>query len=476
MAPRVEGEIVSRTRRFVTLSVSLAVVALSTVACSGAAGTPGSTFTFRVSKVTVVNHNDSLFYGVRDEPFVHNLWFRVKAGVANSAQVGIAGDRANAYNDLGNGQSHAYVGGEQAPASFSGVRLLDVADLLNPANPLEIVGTWTWEMDQDDVSVLGVAVNTLNVVKNALNLTVAAGTVPTDANALVGQLLGNFGDAFNLIAGALFASIPGIPDDPIGSRFYVGVAATGVLAAIIDGANAVLPSVAIPIITVPPDIGGGRIFSLGHNSTFTGEVMDQGNGRHDIDVQVIDLATVNHLPTASFATTATSGTAPLTITLDGSTSTDSDGTVTNYDWNFGDFTSGSGALTGHTFTSSGTFPVTLTVTDNRGDSSSSTINVAVGGAPTVAPTSLQLAGSGCCNTYGDFAWAMVPGATNYQIDMGAFFGGGCLIDASSVINGQTSHGRVQDALLCLGSRYDVRIRAKANGLWGPWSPTTRLTL
>jgi len=71
---------------------------------------------------------------------------------------------------------------------------------------------------------------------------------------------------------------------------------------------------------------------------------------------------------------------------------------------------------------------------------------------------------------------MVPGATNYQVDMGAFFGGGCLIDASSVINGQTSHGRVQDALLCLGSRYDVRIRAKANGLWGPWSPTTRVTL
>jgi len=467
----------SQLRRLTTVFASLAVVALSAVACANPpAGSAGSTFTFKTTKVTVVHHNDSFFYGTRDEPFVYNLWFRVKVGVPNSAQVGLAGDRSNAFNDLGDGQSHAYVGAEQAAVDFAGIKLLDVGDLVTQAAPLEVVGTWTWAMEQDDVSVAGVANSTLAVVKNALNLFVGSGNIPTDTGTLVADLLGDFGSAFNLIAGALFASIPGIPDDPIGSRFYVGVAATGALGAIIDGAGATFPTVQIPIVSVPPDIGGGHLFSLGHNSIFTGEVMDQGNGRHDIDMSIVDQATLNQPPVASFSTDATSGSPGLTVNLDASTSSDPDGTVVAYDWNFGDFTSGSGLTTSHTYGTSGTFPLTLTATDNRGDSATRTINISVGGAPTVAPGGLQLTGSGCCDTYGDFAWAMVPGATAYEINMGSYFGGGCLTDADVVISGQTSHGRVQKVGLCLGSKYNTKIRAQANGQWGPWSGTTRFTL
>jgi len=94
----------------------------------------------------------------------------------------------------------------------------------------------------------------------------------------------------------------------------------------------------------------------------------------------------------------------------------------------------------------------------------------------VAPTNLQKVGSGCCDTYGDFAWTPVPGATDYEINMDGYFLGGCVTDASDVINGQTSTGRVQQAGLCLGSQYNVSIRARANGVWSAWSPTIHITL
>lgn len=179
---------------------------------------------------------------------------------------------------------------------------------------------------------------------------------------------------------------------------------------------------------------------------------------------------------ASFTASVTSGSPGLNVSFDASASNDPDGTIVAYNWNFGDFTTGSGKNTSHTFNTSGTFPVTLTVTDNSGMSHSTTTNIAIGGAPTVAPTGLTLTGSGCCHTYGDFAWNMVPGATAYEIEMDGYFGGGCLVDASAVINGQVPNGRVTHGALCLGSKYYVRIRAQANGQWGPWSPSVHVEL
>ena len=52
--------------------------------------------------------------------------------------------------------------------------------------------------------------------------------------------------------------------------------------------------------------------------------------------------------------------------FDGSASSDSDGTVVGYAWDFGDGTTGSGATLNHTYTAGGTYTVVLTVTDNDG--------------------------------------------------------------------------------------------------------------
>jgi PKD repeat protein len=71
-------------------------------------------------------------------------------------------------------------------------------------------------------------------------------------------------------------------------------------------------------------------------------------------------------PTASFVATPVSGPAPLTVSFDASASSDSDGSITTYAWNFGDSTTGTGKTASHTYSSTGIFTAQLTVTDNAG--------------------------------------------------------------------------------------------------------------
>jgi PKD repeat protein len=73
--------------------------------------------------------------------------------------------------------------------------------------------------------------------------------------------------------------------------------------------------------------------------------------------------TTNQPPTSSFIATSGYG-APLIVSFDGSGSNDADGTIKSYAWNFGDETSATGSSTQHTYTDTGDYTVTLTVTDN----------------------------------------------------------------------------------------------------------------
>jgi len=68
----------------------------------------------------------------------------------------------------------------------------------------------------------------------------------------------------------------------------------------------------------------------------------------------------------------------LSCSFDGSASTDSDGSIVSYSWSFG----GSGVNVSNTFASAGTYPVTLTVTDNDGTTDSTSQYITVTAAPT----------------------------------------------------------------------------------------------
>jgi len=63
--------------------------------------------------------------------------------------------------------------------------------------------------------------------------------------------------------------------------------------------------------------------------------------------------------------------------FDGSTSSDADGSIATYAWSFGDGSTGTGAIANHTYSSSGNYTATLTVTDNNGAVSSTSVAITV---------------------------------------------------------------------------------------------------
>lgn len=81
---------------------------------------------------------------------------------------------------------------------------------------------------------------------------------------------------------------------------------------------------------------------------------------------------LNVVPKAAFAATPTG----LDVALDASGSSDSDGTIASYAWDFGDGTpAGQGATATHTYAAAGDYTVKLTVTDNAGATATTTKTV-----------------------------------------------------------------------------------------------------
>lgn len=107
----------------------------------------------------------------------------------------------------------------------------------------------------------------------------------------------------------------------------------------------------------------------------------------------ITIVSANDPPTAVMSATSSSGTAPLTVTFDGSASSDLGGFITAWTWAFGDGGVGSGVSTTHVYSTPGTYTATLTVTDNGNLSNTTSASIVVS-APALpsAPTGLTANG------------------------------------------------------------------------------------
>jgi PKD repeat protein len=82
-------------------------------------------------------------------------------------------------------------------------------------------------------------------------------------------------------------------------------------------------------------------------------------------------------PVAKASALPTSGSAPLATQFSSAGSTDPDGTIASYSWNFGDGGSSTAANPSHTYSSAGTYTATLTVTDNNNSGASASVIINV---------------------------------------------------------------------------------------------------
>ncbi len=94
----------------------------------------------------------------------------------------------------------------------------------------------------------------------------------------------------------------------------------------------------------------------------------------------------NQPPIASFTHSPSTPVVNRTITFDASNSTDPDGTIENYEWDFRDGETAEGEIVTHSYSSAGNYTVKLTVTDNEGakNSTAQVIHVGVAVATTIS--------------------------------------------------------------------------------------------
>ena len=98
-----------------------------------------------------------------------------------------------------------------------------------------------------------------------------------------------------------------------------------------------------------------------------------GNGVPSV-AQIVQL--ISDLPPKAVPTaTPTSGPVPLSVAFSGTQSSDPDGTVVGFSWDFGDGQISTEPSPSHTYTSPGTYAVTLTVTDNSGSTASRSLPI-----------------------------------------------------------------------------------------------------
>jgi hypothetical protein len=267
----------------------LACMSLLAAACTEPPPPPTPVnWSFRGTSMSVGNSQDEtcviFCVNSEDEPYLYQVTFRVKIGEPGSAQTSVV--KGSELSDVEAGETRTLSGGQQAQVTFNNIAPLDVVTALNPANKLEVVGTYTWAAESDVINSLAPGADAVaDIFKNALNSTLASSTLPEgDPDGLITNILdllfNNAGSAFKLI----LSNIPclGLCDDVLGGAVYIGIGVNGTLGSVVDAAltDAFIPSMELAgDNSVPPNIVGGGIYTLTGARTFT-QTFSGADGRH----------------------------------------------------------------------------------------------------------------------------------------------------------------------------------------------------
>jgi PKD repeat protein len=171
-------------------------------------------------------------------------------------------------------------------------------------------------------------------------------------------------------------------------------------------------------------------------------VVDDSGVTDSVTNQLTVTGTPNALPTAVGTSTCTD----LACTFDGTGSTDTDGTIVSYEWDFGDGNSATGATASHTYGAAGTFAATLTVTDDRGGSNTVAVPTTVTDPNNVAPTASftesctdltclfdGVASDDTDGTIVSYAWDFGDGASDTVVSPSHTYGSGGTFDVTLTV-------------------------------------------
>jgi len=177
--------------------------------------------------------------------------------------------------------------------------------------------------------------------------------------------------------------------------------------------------------------------------------------------------TVNTPPRVAFQFSPGTIYIGVSVAFDGSASTDPDGTIASYSWDFGDGSLGTGVQPSHGYTAKGLFGVELTVVDNLGLSNYTTRAVAVrdrapqitSSAPGLGPLTVD---AGATQTFTVIAWDPDGDVLSYTWRIDGTVAGGnssALNFASSDSGNHIVNVTVSDGSLVVSREWTVTVVA-----------------
>lgn len=166
---------------------------------------------------------------------------------------------------------------------------------------------------------------------------------------------------------------------------------------------------------------------------------DQGAiGTTTSEVTVAEAA--NQAPTAVFTHTV----ADLELTVDGSGSSDPDGTISSHEWSFGDGATATGPSAQHSYAAAGDYEVSLTVTDDRGAQTSVSETITVTAPPPDPGEAVVVAQDSFTRTGPNWGSAEIGGTWTYTTGASRFSTDGSQGVITLLSRGQTTQAKLAD--------------------------------
>ena len=140
----------------------------------------------------------------------------------------------------------------------------------------------------------------------------------------------------------------------------------------------------------PATAGTYTIYAVGLSGNDDGND-GPGDGTANATFQLTVTGQTTPQDPVALITGPSTGTAGTSIAFSGMGSSDADGTIVSYMWDFGDNTAGSGATVNHTYVA-GVYTVMLTVTDDSGATNAATMNIIITDVGAAQPPIADVAG------------------------------------------------------------------------------------